>query len=161
MSLKCRPQTELVSRRPVDKRDHFCQHSQPSYSAIWDGFKDRETFLLHPHDFIQLLCFNTLIIEHISSTHTVLFSQKQEEEKVQRRWIFSTDQIPPAQGGIGLASRWGTAVWRAGCVFSAEWAGRFAFGNFILCSAWRETKLKKQIHQVRAKYSTFNIVYSN
>lgn len=142
------------------KETNFNQHSRPSYSAIWDGFKERETFFLQP-----TLFYSIAPVFSLYSTFPLpirLFSAKNKRERKTREDWFSAQirfhlHREVLVWTVGEALRFGQQV----VFFSAEWAEKVSLGNFILSSPGREMKLRKQTHQIWAKYSTSNKVLSS
>lgn len=118
---------------------HFYQ--QLGYKRVvhrlnWSGVLWENSFL-RPHNFIPVISLYStfpLIILH--------FSAKNKRERETREDCFHHRSDSTCAGRVWV-SRWGSVVWRAGCVFLAERAQRFSFSNFILGGAERETKLKK------------------
>lgn len=111
---------------------HF--HQQLGYKRVvrrlnWSGILWANSFL-RPHNFTPLISsYSTfpLIILHFSA-----------KNKRGRKTVFTTDQIPPAQGGFGQSLRFCGLASRL-CFYKQ----RFSFSNFILSGTERETKLKK------------------
>lgn len=136
---------------------HF--HQQLGYKRVWSGVLWANSFL-RPHNFIPLISsYSTfpLIILHLSA-----------KNKRGRKTVFTTDQIPPAQGGFGQGL--GSVVWRAGCVFLSRgfllvisykaeetcirYGQNAATKCFMVNEAWNTDKIQEIIYRWGCSFST-------